>query len=120
MKNLVSWKENIPSRKEWLAGKDRDSRTISATLIRPVGNHSDTTTCEVETWSGRYHQIRAICEAIGHPVCGDTKYNHDPRHHNHRRTNPMYSLGQMLICKKLEIPALGISVESGFEIDLAG
>ena len=29
--------------------------------------------------TGRTHQLRAHCEAIGHPIIGDPKYNRGPR-----------------------------------------
>jgi 23S rRNA pseudouridine955/2504/2580 synthase len=114
--NLLVVKEHFPEHNEWYGSKDKSSTTISATLIYPEKLYDDITLCRVELWSGRYHQIRAICEAIGHPVCGDTKYNHDPRNHYHRKTSNRYPDGQMLLCSAIEIPALGLSVKSRFEL----
>ncbi len=116
VKNKIMMKENFPVREEWLLKKDKNSLTESATVIFPIKTQNDTTLCKVETWTGRYHQIRAVCEAIGHPVCGDTKYNHYPRDHFHRRINEKFPDGQMLICKRIEIPNLGITVISGFDL----
>ncbi|NUM35776.1 MAG: hypothetical protein HUU50_14625 [Candidatus Brocadiae bacterium] len=118
VKNICVMAEKFPSREAWLAQKDKNSQTISATLLFPIEIGEDTTLCKIETWTGRYHQIRAICEAIGHQICGDEKYNHDPRDHYRRKTNPKYQEGQMLICKTIDIPTLGIVVTSGFELVL--
>ena len=116
VKNMSVLTENFPSREEWFSKKDKNSQTISSTLIFPFKISEDTTLCRVEIWTGRYHQIRAVCEAIGHQVCGDAKYNHDPRDHYHRKTDKKYTEGQMLICKRIDIPALGIAVTSGFDL----
>ena len=118
IRNLKVIENEFPTRKAWLSAKDQSSQTISGTLLVPVENHRDSVLCRAEIWTGRHHQIRAVCEAYGHPVCGDTKYNHHPAHHNKRWTNPAYPSGQMLICKNLEIPSLGILVESGFNLEM--
>ncbi len=117
VKNISILTENFPSRKEWLSKKDKHSRELSATLVFPLKMNQDSTLCRVETWTGKYHQIRAVCEAIGHQICGDAKYNHNPRNHYHRKTDEKYPQGQMLLCKKIEIPSIGISVTSGFDLD---
>lgn len=56
----------------------------------PEGQHSLTLYATIDavrprlTWlslrpiTGRTHQLRAHCEAIGHPILGDPKYNHRP------------------------------------------
>lgn len=119
VRNMVIKEKSIPGRASWLSSKDPSSRTICATLLTPVEVREETTLCRAEIWTGRYHQIRAVCEAVGHPVCGDTRYNHNPRYHNRRYTNPLYPHGQELICRTLVIPALGLSVTSGFEFLLS-
>ena len=114
VKNLKILTEEMPAKEAWLAAKDPKSVTISGTVVRPIADYGDTTLCSIEIWTGRYHQIRAVCEAVGHPVCGDNKYNHDPRFYYNRRTNPDYPDNQMLLCKTLELPSLGIFLTSGF------
>lgn len=116
VRNMKVISEDFPNKEDWLAAKDRGSRTVSGTFIKPLDLYGDTTLCSIETWTGRYHQIRAVCEAIGHPICGDNKYNHDPRFYYNRRTSPDYPDNQMLLCKTLELPSLGIKLTSGFEL----
>jgi len=36
---------------------------------------SGSTQLQIQLHTGRYHQIRAQCAAIGHPILGDTKYS---------------------------------------------
>jgi 23S rRNA-/tRNA-specific pseudouridylate synthase len=117
VQNKIIMDTGYPSREEWLADRDRSSLTLSATLILPLVRHGSTTHCAVEIWTGRHHQIRAVCEAMGHPVCGDTKYNHDARAGWKRRTNPLYPDRQMLVCRRITVPSLGIDAVSGFEIE---
>lgn len=116
VKNMKILSEEIPEKETWLAAKNPKSVTISGTVIRPLAVYGDTTLCSIMIWTGRYHQIRAVCEAIGHPVCGDNKYNHNPRFYYNRRTNPDYPDNQMLLCKTLELPSLGIFLTSSFDL----
>lgn len=115
VKNLKS-SESVPDREEWTAQKFSASTTISATVLFPVEPRGENTLSRVELWTGRYHQIRAVCEAAGHPVCGDTLYNHSPAHRNARYTDAAFSDGQMLLCRSIEIPDMGLRAVSGYEL----
>lgn len=42
--------------------------------------------------TGRTHQLRAHCEAIGHPIIGDPKYKLDLAQNDPRRTDPLRAL----------------------------
>lgn len=46
----------------------------ATTLYRPLKRYTTTTLLEVETKTGRTHQIRTHFKAIGHPVVGDPLY----------------------------------------------
>ncbi|MCX7821351.1 MAG: RluA family pseudouridine synthase [Brevinematales bacterium] len=89
--------KNIPSRKEWLISK----ADKSGTLIRPIKISNQYTLCSIEIWTGHHHQIRAVCQAINHPVAGDKKYGAIDNFKHY-----------LLICKKIEIPELNFSFES--------
>jgi 23S rRNA-/tRNA-specific pseudouridylate synthase len=112
----IEMKEIAPEKEHWLSDKYNNSKTISATFIRPLEHFEDSTLCEVEIWTGRYHQIRAVFEKIGHPVCGDMKYNKMKTDDFIGRKKNPYPDGMMLVCRKLEIKSLGISITSTFDI----
>ena len=102
--NIIS---NIPDKMLWVNKRYKNSKTISATIIRPIGNNSRNTMAEIIIWTGRHHQIRAICEAIGHPVSGDKKYSKNRN-----------GTGQSLLCKRLVIEEMNLFIESKQEIFL--
>lgn len=54
-----------------LSSPNRKKCLLTFTVLSTGEKHS---VLEVETLTGRYHQIRAQLSAIGHPVVGDTKY----------------------------------------------
>lgn len=95
----------IPDKENWLKQKYIYSPEISATIIRPLSNNEDMTLCEVEIWTGRHHQIRAVCRAAGHPVAGDMKYGGDGTY-----------METSLICKKMMIKEINLSIESKYQI----
>lgn len=47
-------------------------------LLRPLKRFRGYTWMEVETESGRLHQVRVHCQAVGHPLVGDTEYGGAP------------------------------------------
>ncbi len=95
----------IPEKIFWLKTRYQNSKTISATIIRPIENHDNKTKAEIIIWTGRHHQIRAVCEAFGHPVMGDKKYN-----------NSQYKIGQSLLCKKLIVEDMNLFIGSKQDI----
>ncbi len=128
VKNL-SISEKIPSKKEWLEMKYSKSKSISATLIRPVSFATGRTKAEVTIWTGRHHQIRAICEAIGFPVAGDKKYCARKQYQGLKNKIPHSKIkgnlsapviepkSQALICKKMIIEEIGLTIESRQSLD---
>ncbi|MBN2737644.1 MAG: RluA family pseudouridine synthase [Spirochaetales bacterium] len=99
--------KKIPDKAEWLKKYYEDSSSISATVIHPLKNDGRFTLCKIELWTGRHHQIRAVCLAFGHPLAGDKKYG----------ARSLAQRGQELICSRMEIPALSFEAESRFRIE---
>jgi 23S rRNA-/tRNA-specific pseudouridylate synthase len=102
----------IPDKKQWLELKYRHSNTLSGTVIKPVGHLENNryTIAEITIWTGRHHQIRAIAKAIGCPMAGDKKYFISGYGKDEEKT------GQNLICKRIHIEKLGLTVESRYSI----
>jgi 23S rRNA pseudouridine955/2504/2580 synthase len=115
VENMVCTTENFPDKEQWFAERLQNSNTISATIIMPIECAEGATLAEILPWTGRYHQIRVICQAIGFPVCGDKKYNRVPGMDRIKSKRDQFSI-QSLLCRKLEIEDLGISVESSWRI----
>ncbi|AXQ29130.1 RluA family pseudouridine synthase [Solimonas sp. K1W22B-7] len=53
---------------------DEEEGKPSMSRFSPKARYRDATLMEVQIFSGRTHQIRVHSLALGHPVCGDTKY----------------------------------------------
>jgi len=53
---------------------DEEEGKPSKSRFSPKARYRDVTLMEVQIFSGRTHQIRVHSLALGHPVCGDTKY----------------------------------------------
>ena len=102
----------IPDKKQWMEEKYRHSNTLSGTVIKPVGHIENNrfTIAEITIWTGRHHQIRAIVKAIGCPMAGDKKYFIPGYVKDEEKT------GQNLICKRIVIEKLGVSIESRYSI----
>ena len=116
VENVVCIRENIPSREEWFRTRAVNSGTISGTLIQPVSSDGRTSVVEVHPWTGRYHQIRAVCQALGFPIVGDVKYGRRNRLVGKRKRRDGEWSVQSLICKRLDIAVLSIAVVSRFEL----
>ena len=54
--------------------RPRPQRKKSLLTFVPIKTDEHYSVLEVQTLTGRYHQIRAQLSAIGHPIVGDTKY----------------------------------------------
>ena len=70
---------NLPLERSHLAGGERMVRVSgsgrqSVTDLVPVADGAGVTLVEASPHTGRTHQIRVHCAAIGHPVAGDEKY----------------------------------------------
>lgn len=126
VKNLQILRDSFPDKQAWFDSRTANSATISGTLIMPLKTGDAATLAAIHPWTGRFHQIRAVCRAIGHPVSGDCKYgggfaggggSRGVGSVREARRRAEWS-NPALICKSLSIPAFGVSVESGFEIVL--
>jgi len=53
---------------------DEEEGKPSKSRFSPKARYRDVTLMEVQIFSGRTHQIRVHSLALGHPVCGDSKY----------------------------------------------
>ena len=76
VENLKCIYENFPNKEDWFYTRDSDSETFSGTLIKPISTSTEgnSTFVEIHPWTGRKHQIRVICQEIGHRIVGDKKY----------------------------------------------
>ena len=113
--NIQILTDHFPDKLSWFTDRTENSRTISATVIKPLEISHGSTMAEIYPWTGRYHQIRAICHAIGFPISGDQKYNKKQWKKN-RKKQPEQWITQALQCKYLSIEAFNISVESRFNL----
>ncbi len=52
-----------------------DKGKLCVLTYRKIANLDRYTKLEIQTETGRFHQIRAQMSAIGHPIKGDLKYN---------------------------------------------
>ncbi|MCD4654367.1 RNA pseudouridine synthase [bacterium] len=116
VENLVCITENIPEKRDWFQNRLYNSKTFSATLIKPVQTDRKTSLLEIHPWTGRHHQIRAICQALGYPICGDKKYNRVPGLIRTTKKRRDIFTTQALLCHTLEIPDMNIFVSTKFEL----
>ena len=100
----LSIKDSAPHKDKWLKFVYNDSSTISFTVIKPIKIKDNTTICEIDIWTGRHHQIRAVANAIGHNVAGDNKYTDIKK----RNAN------MKLIFKRLVMKDIGLQIESRY------
>jgi len=116
VENLDVSSNNFPDRKGWFSKGTTRSGTISATVIIPLKHFEGTTIAEIHPWTGRFHQIRVICQAIGYPVYGDKKYNRVPGLKREGKKRTGWTI-PALLCRKLEIGELNIDVETRFTLE---
>ena len=70
---------DLPLERSHLAGGERmvrvsDAGRESVTDLLPIADGAGVTLVEASPRTGRTHQIRVHCAAIGHPIAGDEKY----------------------------------------------
>jgi len=118
IENLVVTNVQIPEKKQWFQKRVTNSKTISATYFEPLKTIDGLTLVDIFPWTGRYHQIRVVCQAIGYPIYGDRKYNRVPGKKREKKNRNTEISIQSLICKKLKIEELNIAVESRFVLEL--
>ncbi len=118
VENLQIVRDNFPDKGGWFAERTGNSSTISGTVIEPLAASADSTLVAIHPWTGRFHQIRVICQAIGFPIQGDKKYNRTPYSGSCRESvNRREWTVPALICKSMTILSLNISVESSFTLE---
>lgn len=119
VKNLKCHYESFPDKQEWFHSREYDSDTFSGTLIKPLNLSADgeSTLVEIHPWTGRKHQIRVICQEIGHRIVGDKKYNRVIRSYKRsgKKTDGPFTI-PALICYTLTIPDLKISVRTRYQL----
>jgi RluA family pseudouridine synthase len=64
-----------PSRKHWWMKVDKENGVNAITDYRVLGRGDDITWLELIPQTGRTHQLRVHCSAIGHPIIGDYIYD---------------------------------------------
>lgn len=84
------------SRRHWWMKVDPENGLSAITDYRVLGRTNDATWLELTPLTGRTHQLRVHCAALGHPILGD--YIYDPSH----ETRPFEHLH--LHARSLEIP----------------
>jgi len=70
---------DLPLERDRLSGGERVVRVseagrASSTELAPIATGDGVTLAEAFPRTGRTHQIRVHCAALGHPVAGDPKY----------------------------------------------
>jgi 23S rRNA-/tRNA-specific pseudouridylate synthase len=122
VQNLHIIRSDLPDKSVWFQQRTANSTTISGTLIEPLQTAGTITFAAIYPWTGRFHQIRAVCQAIGFPIQGDKKYmgtrnaEAEPgTRHTRQRTDWTIPA---LICKNLSIPSMNIAVESAASLKL--
>jgi RluA family pseudouridine synthase len=85
-----------PSRKHWWMKVDQEHGMEAITDFRVLGRADDVTWLELTPQTGRTHQLRVHCAAIGHSIVGD--YIYDPSGETPKH-EPLY-----LHAQSLEIP----------------
>ncbi len=116
VRNLIVSNQGSPDKRQWFSSRIGNSDTVSATVLRPVSWKDGTTVAEIYPWTGRYHQIRVICQAIGFPITGDKKYDRVPGS-NFNKEHSHDWMVQSLICTALQIEEWNIAVVSTFSLD---
>ena len=116
VENLEVRSTHFPQKIDWFSSGSSRSGTISATVIIPLQYAGGTTIVEIHPWTGRYHQIRVICQAIGYPVYGDKKYNRVPGLQRSKKKRAQWTI-PVLMCRNLEIEELDIAVETRFSLE---
>ncbi|MCL2287214.1 MAG: RluA family pseudouridine synthase [Firmicutes bacterium] len=82
---------------------DTGNAVTTAYTVLAVSRDGKHTLVSVNPITGRSHQIRAHFAAIGHPLAGDKKYG--------GHSTP-FGQSQLLHCRRLSIPAQGITWEA--------
>lgn len=100
--------QDIPDKEKWLSEIYPRSPEVSATVIRAVKKEKESTLCEISLWTGRHHQIRAVCGALKFPLSGDIRYG------GHRKENGDW--GQELICAEITLPGYDNPFVSRFRL----
>jgi 23S rRNA pseudouridine955/2504/2580 synthase len=95
-----------PEKSTWLREVYSRSAAVSGTEIKAIKKEKDSTLCEIVLWTGRHHQIRAVCGALKFPIAGDLRYG------GHRKENGDW--GQELICRSVKLPGYPEPFESRF------
>jgi RluA family pseudouridine synthase len=85
-----------PSRKHWWMKVDNENGMQAITDYRILGRGDDTTWIELTPQTGRTHQLRVHCAAIGHPIFGDYIYDTSEETQKHQ---PLF-----LHARSIEIP----------------
>lgn len=62
------------SRKHWWMKVDREAGVSALTDYRVLGRAEHSTWLELTPQTGRTHQLRVHCAALGHPILGDSIY----------------------------------------------
>jgi len=82
---------------------------------KTLKRNPDTTLLEVILETGRYHQIRAQCAAIGHPIVGDAKYGSRRtfaegaialHHYQLKLEHPITKAPLMIVCEAASLRGL--------------
>lgn len=75
----IALSKQSPDKRHWWMKADKDGSIKAITDFRVIKRYNNMTLLELSPLTGRTHQLRVHCQALGHPIIGDYIYGPDPK-----------------------------------------